>query len=91
MVRPARLRDLRLAIAGVLAATIAATAAFAANAQDRQALRDACGGDMRAVCSGVLPGGGRIKQCMLDHFDQLSNGCKSAMKQAQARAQSPGK
>jgi hypothetical protein len=88
MVRPARLCELRLAIAAVLAATIAAAAASSrASAQeDRGALRQACGADVRAVCSGVFPGGGRIKQCMIEHFDHLSDGCKSALKQIRAQS-----
>jgi hypothetical protein len=36
-----------------------------------------------------MPGGGRIKQCMIDKFDQLSDGCKAALKDKQA--QSTGK
>jgi hypothetical protein len=87
MVRPARLRELRLALAAVLAATIAAAVASRAGAQeDRGALRQACGADVRAVCSGVFPGGGRIKQCMIEHFDHLSDGCKSALKQIRAQS-----
>jgi hypothetical protein len=92
MVRPASLRELRLAIAAVLAATIAATAVSRANAQTSPAqadLRQACGGDVRSLCSGIMPGGGRIKQCMIDKFDQLSDGCKAALKDK--RAQSTGK
>ena len=89
MVKPARLRELRLAIAVVLAATIAATAASRANAQEqRGAFREACGADVKTLCSGVPRGEGR-RQCMIDHFDQLSDGCKSAIKQMQA--QSPNK
>jgi hypothetical protein len=92
MVRPATLRELRLAIAAVLAAAIAAGAASRANAQagpSRADLRQACGADVRAVCSGITPGGGRIKQCMIEKFDQLSDGCKAALKDKQA--QSTGK
>jgi len=48
MVRPATLRELRLAIAAVLAAAIAAGAASRANAQagpSRADLRQACGAE----------------------------------------------
>jgi hypothetical protein len=91
MVRPATLRELKLAIAALLAAAIAASAASRANAQGaaRADLRQACGADVRSLCSGILPGGGRIKQCMVDKFDQLSDGCKAALKDQQA--QSTGK
>jgi len=92
MVRPTTLRELKLAIAVMLAATIAASLASRANAQGAAApanVRQACGGDVRSLCSGITPGGGRIKQCMVDKFDQLSDGCKAALKDRQA--QSAGK
>jgi hypothetical protein len=47
-------------------------------------VRQACGSDVRSLCSGIMPGGGRIKQCMIDKFDQLSDGCKAALKDRQA-------
>jgi hypothetical protein len=92
MVRPAMLRELKLAVAVVLAATIAASIASRANAQGSAVpanLRQACGGDVRSLCSGIMPGGGRIKQCMIEKSDQLSDGCKAALKDRQA--QSAGK
>jgi hypothetical protein len=92
MVRAAGLRELRLAIAAMLAAAIAASAVSRANAQtgpSRADLRRACGADVRAICAGITPGGGRIEQCMVEKFDQLSDGCKAALKDKQA--QSPGK
>lgn len=56
-----------------------------AQAQDMSAMRQACGGDVRALCSGIMPGGGRIKQCMVEKFDRLSDGCKTALKDAKAQ------
>jgi hypothetical protein len=73
------LREFRIATAALLALALSA---MAAKAQDG-ALRQACSSDFRAVCSGVTPGGGRIKQCMADNFDKLSDGCKAAMKAKQ--------
>ncbi len=42
-------------------------------------VRTACAADVRTLCSGVTPGGGRIAQCMREKKDQLSEGCKSAL------------
>ncbi|MDR3512345.1 MAG: cysteine rich repeat-containing protein [Caulobacteraceae bacterium] len=42
-------------------------------------LRQACRADVQKLCSDVQPGGGRLMQCMRDHRDQLSNGCKSML------------
>ncbi|MET0676671.1 MAG: hypothetical protein ABW175_12815 [Bradyrhizobium sp.] len=72
-------REFRLAAAAMLALALTT---MAAKAQDA-AVRQACSSDFRAVCSGVSPGGGRIKQCMVDNFDKLSDGCKAAMKAKQ--------
>jgi hypothetical protein len=60
-----------IVVAGVLLAQAAA--------QDRTSLRDACLADDQRLCSSVTPGGGRIKQCMLDHVDELSEVCRSAI------------
>lgn len=56
-----------------------------ARAQDRGTLLHACADDLRTLCSGVTPGGGRIKQCMIETFDRLSDGCRTALKDAKAR------
>ena len=82
MVRLSVLREPRLAAAAVLAITIGSAAA---NAQ-MGPLRQACGADVRSVCSGVMPGGGRIRQCMIDNFDRLSDGCKTALKSKQSQS-----
>jgi hypothetical protein len=36
----------------------------------------ACAGDMQQFCQGVQPGGGRMVQCLTQHKQQLSPGCK---------------
>jgi hypothetical protein len=45
----------------------------------------ACAADIKALCPGLEPGGGRIRQCMKEKPEQLSDGCKNAI--AAARAQ----
>jgi len=67
----------------IITALAAGLVASTANAQDA-ALRQACGADVRTLCAGIMPGGGRIKQCMIEKFDQLSDGCKAALKDKQA-------
>ena len=42
-------------------------------------LRNACGSDVKALCAGVQPGGGRIRACMKEHRAQLSVSCKLAI------------
>ena len=56
-----------------------------ATAQMRQGARavlQACKPDIRQFCSQVPPGQGRIKACMKDHMQELSEPCKEALFQA---------
>jgi pyruvate/2-oxoglutarate dehydrogenase complex dihydrolipoamide acyltransferase (E2) component len=48
-------------------------------------LRSACGGDVRALCGGVAPGGGRIVQCLATQAASLSSACKQVLAQFAAR------
>ncbi|MGR7995285.1 MULTISPECIES: cysteine rich repeat-containing protein [unclassified Xanthobacter] len=68
------------AVSGTLLATPAL-------AQSIAELQKACGADIKALCAGVQPGGGRIKQCIMEKSDQISPACKTALATAaQARA-----
>jgi hypothetical protein len=48
-------------------------------------LRSACGGDVRALCGGVTPGGGRIIQCLATQAASLSPACKDVLGQFAAQ------
>jgi len=48
-------------------------------------LRSACGGDVRSLCGGVQPGGGRIVQCLATQAASLSPACKGVLSQFAAR------
>jgi hypothetical protein len=48
-------------------------------------LRSACGGDVRALCGGVAPGGGRIVQCLAVRAADLSPACKDVLAQFSAQ------
>jgi hypothetical protein len=47
-------------------------------------LRSACGGDVRSLCGGVAPGGGRIVQCLATSAASLSPACKDVLSQFSA-------
>jgi len=66
LIRPALLAGMLL---------LSASAAWAAGGEVRQA----CAGDVKALCSGVKPGGGRLAACMRDNTDKLSQGCRQAL------------
>jgi len=48
-------------------------------------LRSACGGDVRTLCGGVAPGGGRIVQCLAVRAADLSPACKDVLAQFAAQ------
>lgn len=81
-------RDVALASTAAAALTIAFASlvppAASAQSMPPEALRQACGGDVRKLCAGVKPGEGRIVQCLAAKPDQVSPACKSALQQAQA-------
>ncbi|MGY3619426.1 cysteine rich repeat-containing protein [Bradyrhizobium sp. USDA 10063] len=47
--------------------------------------RSACGADVRSLCGGVAPGGGRIVQCLASNAASLSPACKDVLGQFAAR------
>jgi hypothetical protein len=48
-------------------------------------VRSACGADVRALCAGVDPGGGRIIDCLATQSASLSPDCRSVLGQFAAR------
>jgi hypothetical protein len=46
------------------------------------AIRAACKDDIKKLCADVKPGGGRIKDCMVAHKDELSPACRDSVKAA---------
>jgi hypothetical protein len=60
--------------------------AAAKTAQPSGTVRAACAADIRTLCAGIQPGGGRIRQCMREKRDQLSQGCKRALIAARDRS-----
>lgn len=72
-------------IAALTLAALIALPALPAFAQDSPALRRACQADFVKLCPGVMPGGGRVAACFKEKRDQLSDGCRAALQQANAK------
>src|SRR6267378_43439 len=82
--------------AGAASATAATTSPAAAPApalvlrpmrprEELFVVRSACGGDVRALCGGVAPGGGRIARCLATQAASLSPACKEVLAQVAAQ------
>jgi hypothetical protein len=50
--------------------------------QEMAMMRQSCGGDYRAYCRGVQPGGGRAIACLSENEGRLSPTCKGALAEA---------
>jgi hypothetical protein len=48
-------------------------------------IRSACGADIRSLCAGVEPGGGRIMQCIANRAADLSPACREVLAPFAAR------
>lgn len=74
----------KLAIAGAILLFFS-SGAMAQMRPGARVVLQACKPDIRQFCSQVPPGQGRIKACMKDHIQELSEPCKDAMFQAWLR------
>ena len=45
-------------------------------------LTGACVSDAKALCAGVQPGGGKIRDCLKSHVKDLSDGCQAVVLKA---------
>ncbi len=81
---------IRTAILGVALATSSAALADGAPPPSEgqpgpfEKVRQACQDDLARLCKDVKPGEGRIRACLREHKDEISDGCKLAIRDARA-------
>jgi hypothetical protein len=78
-----RLARLLIALLGLAGACAPLAAQQLTDAQ-RSAIKSACRGDYQRVCANVPPGTKDALQCLVQHSDQVSAGCRDALAPAAA-------
>jgi len=64
---------------GVLSTGALAQSDFQALEKEKAALENYCRADIERLCPGVEAGGGRIKECLKKHEEEMSVGCAQAL------------
>jgi hypothetical protein len=77
--------SLSIAILFTVFAAVAQTNGPTPGADGGGKFRAACGEDLRRLCVGVQPGGGRLVQCLSSHTTELSPPCGNMIAAMQAR------
>lgn len=67
-------------LAMALVGGLCAVSAFAVDPHQHQ-MPTACQADAAKLCPGMTAGDHKLGQCMREHHDQVSDGCKSAIKE----------
>ena len=80
------MRRLTSVVIGLLTATCACAELAAQQLTDaqRSAIKSACRGDYQNVCASVPPGTKDSLQCLVQHSDLVSSGCRAALTPATA-------
>ncbi|MGB7966789.1 MAG: cysteine rich repeat-containing protein [Methylocella sp.] len=50
-------------------------------------IRTYCMSDIKRLCEGIEPGGGRLIQCLKTHKKEMSVGCAQALQKLKAKKQ----
>jgi hypothetical protein len=70
----------KTALAAAAVLLLSSAGAMAVN----RAVVKACAADIKAQCTDVKPGEGRIRACVKDHFKDLSPGCQEVLVEGEA-------
>lgn len=73
---------MKILVAAAMILAAFGTQAAMARETGHGGLGEACGADVKQYCSGIPAGGSSRMQCLTDHRENLSEGCKAAMNTA---------
>jgi hypothetical protein len=77
---------IRFLSAGLIASCLLVAPAKT-QAQGLEDLRTYCVSDIKRLCKGVKPGGGRLLQCLKDNKKDMTVGCAQALQKLKAKKQ----
>lgn len=66
---------------GVFSAGALGQSMFEKFEKEKAALEKYCKSDVARLCPGVAPGGGKIKECLMTHKEEMSVGCAKALQE----------
>ena len=76
----------KLSVIAALGAALLLTGSWDARAQEGAGVFDqaerTCNTDVRALCAGVQPGGGRVLACLQSHIGEINTNCSSVLAKA---------
>ncbi|MGV2064500.1 cysteine rich repeat-containing protein [Agrobacterium sp. 22-226-1] len=74
----------------IIAVMVFAGAAHAQgmNRQQMQQVRAACEANVRKLCSGIQPGGGKLLQCLQQNASSVSTACSTKLMEIKSARQS---
>lgn len=74
-------RALLVLMLGVFSAGALAQSMLEQLEKEKAVLEKYCKADVERLCRGVEPGGGKIKECLAKHKDEMSVGCAKALQE----------
>ncbi|MBI5427085.1 MAG: hypothetical protein HZA02_02265 [Nitrospinae bacterium] len=80
------MRILPLLVAGLILIVSSPNLALGEDRGDRGERHEGpCHDDVKRLCGGIDPGSGRIRDCMREHRDSVSDACKAMMREREER------
>ena len=74
-------RALLVLLLGVVSAGALAQSMLEQLEKEKTALTTYCKADVERLCPGVEPGGGKLKECLIKHKEEMSVGCAKALQE----------
>ena len=74
-------RALLVLLLGVVSAGALAQSMLEQLEKEKTALTKYCKADVERLCPGIEPGGGKLKECLMKHKEEMSVGCAKALQE----------